>query len=74
MAHFSLDLKAFKSLLTSENFSYGQRLVSLERILRTFLHTLQLDYDTIFWPCERELHKLRDKAFLREYYKLNLNA
>ena len=48
MAHFSLDLKTFKSVLESENFPHGQKLVSLERILRTFLGLLSLNYDTIF--------------------------
>jgi hypothetical protein len=48
MAHFSLDLKAFKSVLESENFLHGQKPVSLEKILRSFLGLISLNYDTIF--------------------------
>ena len=32
---------------------------------------LDLDYETVFQPCEQALHKLRDKEFLKRYYNAN---
>ena len=68
-SHFCVDAKLLKQHV--EHDYYVRNLVSIERFLRKFLSLLGIDYDTVFQPCEQELHRLRDRVFLRNYYKAN---
>lgn len=73
MAHVMFNKQSLKGAFEQESSESRQNPYFAETCTR-MLTLLGLSYEALFTAEERELHQLRDKAWLRNFYKDNANV